>query len=217
MTPNKGKNINFSRSQLRIGIGIISLAFAVLVGLIFPTGFIQSTDHKTWIKAIEFRQESITRFMVLLATIFSSVGCLILAAFSTTAIWFWKRNWRYPFFLATTVLSATIITHFFKLIFHRSRPPAQLRLMTETTFSYPSGHATGTLALALGIALVFKMMTIPKRWQSLTWLSGIMVTLCVCVSRIYLGVHWFTDLLGGLAVATGCALISYSLFFPNEK
>ena len=92
------------------------------------------------------------------------------------------------------------------LFVHRIRPYdagiSHLIISRSSDWSFPSDHATTTLAIAS--AFLFRGL----KWRGLAFLAA---ALLVCLSRIYVGTHYFTDVLGGavtglLAAAAGCAL-----------
>ncbi|CAI6085567.1 phosphatase PAP2 family protein [Cohnella sp. JJ-181] len=83
-----------------------------------------------------------------------------------------------------------------KLAFHRARPNLH-RLIEETGFSFPSGHSMGAFSL-YGILTYLLWKHIPA-WRGrliLLWASGALI-LSIGISRIYLGVHYPSDVLGG--------------------
>lgn len=100
------------------------------------------------------------------------------------------------------VLLANLASHLIKPLLARPRPPAELSLVVESTWAMPSGHATVAAALATALTLVLRDAG-ARVWLSLlVWgTAG-----AVCLSRLYLGVHWFTDILAGVVLGVGIAL-----------
>ncbi len=103
----------------------------------------------------------------------------------------------------------------FKHLYGRARPPVADRLVVETTASLPSGHALGS-TVVLGIVAVVVGLHVRKRAVRVG-LAGLAAALAVTIglSRLYLGVHWATDvvtgwLLGGawLAACTTALLLA---------
>lgn len=109
--------------------------------------------------------------------------------------------------LAASAVSAIAI-YGLKLLYARPRPPAADRLITESGFSMPSGHALGSTAV-LGVLAVIGWSLLRSRSVRITLVavaaSGIVVTGC---SRVYLGVHWAGDVLDGWLI--GGALVALS-------
>lgn len=89
----------------------------------------------------------------------------------------------------------------YKLVVAEPRPDSRLLadplLPQDSTFSFPSGHTT--FAMSLAIALFFLART--TRWSKLTIVAGSLFVLVVGASRLYLGVHYLTDVVASIAVA----------------
>lgn len=105
------------------------------------------------------------------------------------------------------VAAAGVVTEIVKLIVARPRPPMQYHSgISEMTYSYPSGHVTGTTALAATTAVVVTggLARTIRRWA-----IGVaaMISVVAAATRLYLGVHWFTDVLAAFAVAVAAALV----------
>jgi membrane-associated phospholipid phosphatase len=84
-----------------------------------------------------------------------------------------------------------------KTIFERVRPPAANAIAVAPGYSFPSGHAMGSF-IVLG-AIGYVMLRLPLRWR---WKSAVLAALAtaavlIALSRIYLGVHWISDIAGG--------------------
>lgn len=105
------------------------------------------------------------------------------------------------------VVVAGLITEFIKVVVARPRPPIVFHPTTlETSYSYPSGHVAGTCALALTAAVVCTTTAAPwiRRW-ALT--AALVLTVGVAGTRMYLGVHWFSDVVAAVAVGVAVVLV----------
>lgn len=104
--------------------------------------------------------------------------------------------------LLVTVLGSTVLTLVLKAMFQQIRPQVFTPLAIERNFSFPSGHSLGSLCLFgfIGAWLVLQNSRQIWRW----WVAGTGVAIAVMIglSRLYLGVHWPTDVLAGFLVAS---------------
>ena len=95
-----------------------------------------------------------------------------------------------------------------KQVVGRARPPAALRLASETESSFPSGHATDSTAFFLALALIVAVFVFRRPLaRVLVVTAGLVVPFSVGLSRLVLGVHWPSDVLGGWALGTTTALV----------
>ena len=98
------------------------------------------------------------------------------------------------------VIGGWLLESLIKIVYHRARPDLWPALVTEKTFSFPSGHATmSTLFYGAVAALVLHLYK-NRLVRGITLAGATVVILLVCYSRIYLGAHWATDVAAGILV-----------------
>ena len=102
---------------------------------------------------------------------------------------------------ALAVVGANLINEEMKLLFHRVRPAPWFGYPLPGTYSFPSGHAFVSCCFFLCLAEVLVRDTWPLPWKAATWLAASACTLTIGLSRVYLGVHYPTDVLGGFVAA----------------
>lgn len=116
-------------------------------------------------------------------------------------VWHWCGP-RCAVALGGASLLSNLASSLLKLGFGRARPDLIDHLDHQTSFSYPSGHATSAAVVYLLLAWLA-----PPRWRRAAWsLAGAMIILNG-FSRIMLGVHWASDILGGTMLGAGFALL----------
>ncbi|MGP6175249.1 phosphatase PAP2 family protein [Corynebacterium sp. A21] len=152
---------------------------------------ISGLDGAVWGSVLELRAGLPHAWALWWAEIFRPRWVVLYAAVLSLFLW-WRRSsrWLFP---ALAVLSATVIGHLLKMLIARPRPPAEFRLAVEETFAMPSGHAIAVFSLAMVITLGFRA---PAWLRWLVWLNAFGVAFL----RLYLGVHWFSDVLVGAAL-----------------
>ncbi len=120
-----------------------------------------------------------------------------------------KRELKMIFYaIASVVLSRLIITEIIRAIYPHLRPFQVYNfapLIYDTASSFPSGHAAFFFALAT-IVFIFH-----KKWGIVYFLGS----LIICVSRIMAGIHWPADVLGGMLVGIGSAILIYYWLRPR--
>lgn len=116
-------------------------------------------------------------------------------------VWHWCGP-RCAVALGGASLLSNLASSLLKLGFGRARPDLIDHLDHQASFSYPSGHATSAAVVYLLLAWLA-----PPRWRRAAWsLAGAMIILNG-FSRIMLGVHWASDILGGTMLGAGFALL----------
>lgn len=119
----------------------------------------------------------------------------------------WRRRYRDGLFFGLAVLGSLALNIGAKAFFARTRPDLWLSLAPETTYSFPSGHAMGSATLAVAAAL----LAWHTRWRWPVAIAGAVFVLLVGTSRVYLGVHFPSDILAGWAAATAWVVAMYQL------
>jgi undecaprenyl-diphosphatase len=103
--------------------------------------------------------------------------------------------------LTGTALGSEGITQILKLVFHRTRPQAYFGLISPPNYSFPSGHAI-TACCFWGVLAAILAARARSGWvKAVLWISAAALALMIGFSRIYLGVHYPTDVLAGYALA----------------
>ena len=109
----------------------------------------------------------------------------------------WLRRFRDGLFFGIAVGGSAVLNIVAKNHYARLRPDLWLSLRPETTYSFPSGHAMASATL--GMALV--MLCWPTRWRWAVTGVSLVFVLLVGISRVYLGVHFPSDILAGWCAA----------------
>ena len=95
-----------------------------------------------------------------------------------------------------------------KLYFARARPDIAEMLRQAQGYSFPSGHAMGSTVVFGALSyLAFRTAT-QWRWKAAAVALGATIVLAVSLSRVYLGVHWISDVVAGIAAGTLWVVIS---------
>lgn len=126
------------------------------------------------------------------------------------------RRWEAAY-LITCAAGAGLWCTLLKLLFQRARPEATLRYLVSapSSFSFPSGHAFGAAGVFGALVLIVFAVRAPLAWRIAASLVGVSLMLGVAASRVYLGVHYPSDVIGGLLAATAWVAAVTSWFYPR--
>lgn len=122
-----------------------------------------------------------------------------------------RRQWRVMGFILLATAIVGPLTLLLKAVVGRVRPTADDPLVSALGLSFPSGHSSGGATLA-GVLLVVLWPLVARRWRP--WLVGALALLALTVAwtRMALGVHFFTDVVGGMALGAAVVLVSMLAF-----
>jgi undecaprenyl-diphosphatase len=143
---------------------------------------------------------SLTVLMRLASGLGSPLPLAILCALAV-AVLLAAHSQRAALFFAVTMIGALVLDATLKLAFHRARPMPFFGTPEPYSYSFPSGHAL-LLACCCGIVAAFVTARIRGRAaRALVWTAAAALAGAVGYSRIYLGVHYASDVMGGYAAA----------------
>jgi len=113
--------------------------------------------------------------------------------------WLWRRtrSVRPPLFLLASVMGGYFLAELIKIAVDRARPLGSL--IAESGGSFPSGHSLASVTLYGGVAFAVSRLT--KNWALRVWVwaAALFLMLVIGMSRVYLGAHWASDVVGGWA------------------
>lgn len=116
------------------------------------------------------------------------------------------RRWGSLAVLLAAIGGATVLNNVLKLSFHRARPDIVEHLTQSWSASFPSGHAMVSAATYLTIAALLAENLTSKAMRFYLLFLAVLATVLIGVSRVYLGVHWPSDVAAGWAAGAAIAL-----------
>ncbi len=135
----------------------------------------------------------------LIVTVLGSVEIMAPLGAFVAAILAWRRRWLYLGTWITAVGGSAVLNQLLKGLFARPRPFFEHPLAFETSYSFPSGHAMESFVV-YGMLAYFAVLAL-KSWRARTAIVFGMALLVLLIgfSRLYLGVHYFSDMVAGYA------------------
>lgn len=192
---------------VRIGVGLLVVALSLFVAMAIPPlrDAISSGDEALYDLTYPIKWGPLTAVAFTLD--FLGSGWFVWPLrIAMSAFLAWRRRWAA---LATWLLAIALSEPFIGLLkaaYDRDRPPEAL--VTAVTGSFPSGHSTAGAVVALSL-VVCLVAAGPKR-RNLELIAAAFALL-MGGSRMYLGAHWFTDVVAGVAFGAACVLAAAAL------
>jgi len=200
---------NLSARQIWIGVAL-AVALALLTReVVAPGSTVIAAD--LWFEnlLLAARSAPLLKIFGWITHLGDTVVVIGVAAFASAAILFYKLDRAYLAGLVSTLLGAAASDYIMKAVIARARPGGLIPSTIETSYSFPSGHATAAFALYGFMAYALCRMYPRHAWKIVA--TATLIIFAVGFSRLYLGVHFPSDiisgyLLGGLWLSFGIAL-----------
>ena len=210
-----GRFVSSTRERYKHYLPVVAILIAgALITALAGDGFIdlaekvhaknsalEQADSRVHDWTVSERSPAATLFFTMMTYIGGPVGIatIILAV---SIILAFRRHWSWLIYLVVTTGGGGLLNFELKRYFARARPDVAEMLRRANGYSFPSGHAMGS-AVAFG-ALAYLAFRAIKSWPARAAVMAFLYTLiaAVALSRVYLGVHWVSDVLAGVTAGT---------------
>ena len=200
-----------------ISTSIISLIIFILILIgISSNGFLVNLDssiNSLW----AIKNPFLTNVSKIIDLVFDTWSMIVISLFLSVFLCFKYSKKEGAFFSFTILLGAAVI-YLTKEFVQRARPSNAL--INSSSFAFPSGHtATAVVFFGLLIYLILRKSK-SKSFKLVFIFVSIFMIVLIGFTRLYLNLHWFSDVLGGLAlgvfVLTSCILLK-NIFIETRK
>jgi undecaprenyl-diphosphatase len=200
---------NRGKKKLFLKLSFVFLILFIITAFFVEKGLFYGIDQAINLNFMNNQNVFLTEISLILAILFEPV-IVFIASLILFALFYLKRfNKKILFFLTSSFLAGSLIL-ITKELFQRARPEN----LIESGFSFPSGHTTISIIFFGGLISFFfnQMKTNSKVFLSLISVVSVLI---ISFSRLYLGVHWFSDILGGIFFGAFVLFLMLS-FFEKE-
>jgi len=203
---------------------------SLLVSLLFFAGFLWVAHgvhfNESWIMDLDYYGNEIFRLditrettsMIFRFTQIGNITNLLYTALLIGAFLLYNKEKRsFLWFGISMAIAGGLAPLVLKQAFGRARPTDGL--MTRTGYSFPSGHTMGTLAL-YGLIIILAAIYIKKAWLRYTvMISSLAIILIISWSRIHLGVHYLSDVIGSMLLGFSLLIVAWLILvrFNGER
>lgn len=191
---------------LLIGVFLPFFVFGKLAEEVWENDGGFSWDVPILLTVHQFTNPTLTAFVVVLTKLGVFWGVFPLAALLSLRLLL-QRHWNRLVYFLTTLLGSIVINRTVKVLLHRARPHLWVSPAPETDYGFPSGHAMSSMTLVAALVI----LSWRTRWRWWVVIPGGIFVLAIGWTRLYLGVHYPSDILAGwlvsIAWAVGVSLV----------
>lgn len=191
------------KKDIVLVITLLSL-FAFIV-ILLETGKIIRIENAVYMYISSYMNPI---FTIIVKIITNLGGPVIIAIICLVLCGLHQTRMKYGIPVVITVFSSFILNTILKYIFARQRPSV-LRLINETSYSFPSGHSMINASLYTIIILLLLKNADKKGKRIIASISLVILFIIIGLSRIYLGVHYFGDVIAGWILGVFVAFVIY--------
>ncbi|CAN5623629.1 phosphatase PAP2 family protein [soil metagenome] len=175
-------------------------------------------DHALLESLARLRTPALNEAAINLTALGSGVALTIIVSLAS-AVLFLMKFWRPAFQLIFSGFGSAILTYALKSHFERARPEILSHVVDVAGYSYPSGHSLSSAAVYFTIAILCGEQIASHAGRAVAVLLMVTLIIAIGVSRLYLGVHYFSDVSAGilLGVAWAALLASIAAMLPQRK
>lgn len=203
---------NFIKKHWKPIIFSLSILIFVVITKLLLEEQIHIFDDFVYNMVSKLRCEPLTYFFKFMSFLCSTWFLI----FTTIMIMAFSKNRKNGFYIGLNVLICFLLNQTFKMIFTRTRP-VDINLIVENGYSFPSGHSMVSLAFYGFFIYIIAHKRIKKKKKILYCSLLALLTLLIGISRIYLGVHYASDVLAGFALAMAYLIIYIKLFYKKME
>jgi undecaprenyl-diphosphatase len=191
---------------LTLAVGIVvavllTIVFAWIYDAISESDGVAGLDRPILTYAMSLRSPWLDSGVHLYTDIGGTIIMPIIAVGTMVLLAVRRRSWTPVILIAAAGVGSLLMTVFGKLIFDRARPPLVDQVPPyELGASFPSGHTLNSIVIAGIIAYLLVLRQKSVRGRILTISVATLFTLTIGLSRVFLGAHWFTDVIGAWAI-----------------
>lgn len=207
----------YKRRILLYVIGFLLSGFIILTLLVYIMP--DSVIDWEFSEEVQEYQHPFLDTMMKWVSIVGNSPVSIIVVLITSLIFLIFRYKREALFICLTLLSG-IVSSVLKIIIDRPRPTKDVvRIISDTSRqSFPSGHVLFYVVFfGFIVLLMYRLKTLPSPLRIIVSLISLVLIFSVPFSRIYLGAHWFTDVLGGFLMGLLCLLTLGYFYLQKGK
>ena len=178
----------------------IKWVVAFLCAIVFLSLMSAVSDHDVLAfdsAAINFMHELRSPVLTFFLRGITELGGAIVIGLATVALFFAIKNKRLSFAILGNILGVLIVNQVFKFLIQRPRPDVAHRLIEQSGYSFPSGHSMMATVFYGFLTYLLYRSKLNKSVKIIILIMVLFLILLIGISRIYLGVHYTSDVIGG--------------------
>ena len=188
---------------------LISIVFFVILSLNYKNRFWQIIDKQIAIWAEESKETIVKRNAEEFAILGNAIFHILFSVIISIVFFIAKHKFSPVISILFALIFSWGLNRLMKLIFKRTRPEYSASTRKRLSFCYPSGHIMASIPIYFFSAVLLQSLIPFLPW----YLIALAVCYFVTMSRIYLNHHYFTDVLGGIAMGIFCLNVSIWFYF----
>ena len=176
--------------------GLLAAGMFLLIAGIVTRGITQTTDERVLQWFAQHRTPVLDEIMLDTTSLGSGVVLIMLVSIVSVVLWLTNHRWS-VYILLVGVLGGQVLSTVLKRVFDRDRPSVIEMVDQVSSSSFPSGHSMGAFIAYGAVAYMITRLEPPPAFRRVAWIVAALVICSIGISRMYLGVHYPSDVIGG--------------------
>lgn len=200
-----------------VGLGLLGWLFGETTEAVVNQDDIAAVDNPVTRWLVERREPWSTAALHAVTELGSAWFVVTLIVVLTLILWIQRRPWTELLVVPISSVGAATLVTFVKLSIARPRPDLGEIVATAGGFSFPSGHSAQAVACYGALAWLVAHVTRTRRSTILAWAGATVLAVLIGFSRLYLGVHWLSDVVGGFVLGAAWLTVTLSAVAARQR